>query len=69
MVMWQRDNSVECPDVDDEGSVNITSYSNYTVTGLEEDSSYNITVVTSVASISEISNTITAMTQEAGERE
>ena len=68
VLFWQRDYSVECPDVD-KGSVNITGYLDYTITGLEEDSSYYITVTTSEANVRKISNTIIAMTLEAGERE
>ena len=41
-VMWQRDTTGECPD-EDEDSVTITGTS-YDITGLEEDSSYSITV-------------------------
>ena len=69
-MLWQRDTSVECPDVDDEGSVNITGgFSTYTIAGLEEDSSYNITLIVSDGEVTEVSNTITAMTLEAGEKE
>ena len=43
-VMWQRDTSGECPD-EDEGSTTITDGStDYTITELEEDSTYIITV-------------------------
>ena len=66
--MWQRDTSLECPDDEDEGSVTISSTS-YNITGLEEDSRYSITVTASNAEgSSAISNTVTAMTEEAGER-
>ena len=68
-VMWQRDTSGECPD-EDEDSTTITSGSNsYEIMGLEEDSSYNITVTASnAAGSSAVSITVTAMTLEAGER-
>ena len=43
-VMWQRYTSGECPD-EDEGSTTITDgSSDYTITGLEEDSTYKVTV-------------------------
>ena len=43
-VMWQRDTSGECPD-EDEGSTTITDGStDYTITELEEDSTYKVTV-------------------------
>ena len=68
-VMWQRDTSGECPD-EDEGSISLTDGStSYDIMGLEEDSSYSITVTASnAAGSSAVSNTITAMTLEAGER-
>ena len=68
-VMWQRDTSLGCPDMD-EGSINITNGStSYTIVGLQENSSYSITVTASSGEgSSEISNNITAMTSEAGER-
>ena len=69
-VMWQRDTSVGCSD-EDEGSTTI--YTNaisttHAISGLEEDSLYRITVtaVNSFASI--VSETVTVMTEEAGER-
>ena len=65
--MWQRDTTGECSN-EDEDSANITDTS-YTITGLEEDSSYSITVrASNTAGSSEISNTLTAMTLEGGER-
>ena len=69
-VMWQRDTSVGCSD-EDEGSrtinTNVTS-TTYSISRLEEDSLYRITVtaVNSFASI--VSDTVTVMTEEAGER-
>ena len=64
-VIWQRDTTPECPDDMDEGNATISS-TVYCVDGLEEDSSYTITVIASNAESSAISNTITAMTGEAG---
>ena len=65
-VMWQRDTTGECSD-EDEDSDTITDTS-YDITGLEEDSSYSITVrASNAAGSSEDSNTVTAMTREAGE--
>ena len=66
--MWQRDTTGECSD-EDEDSATITDTS-YDITGLEEDSSYIITVrAVNTAGSSEDSNTVTAMTLEAGERD
>ena len=65
--MWQRDTSVGCSD-EDEGSATITdSSTSYEIMGLEEDSSYSLTVTAAnVAGSSAVSET--AMTEEAGER-
>ena len=67
--MWQRDTSGECPD-EDEDSISLTDGStSYDIMGLEEDSSYSITVTASNAAGSAVSNTVTAITLEAGEIE
>ena len=69
VVMWQRDTSGDCPD-EDEGSISITDGStSYMITGLEEDSSYRITVeaMNSIGMVT--SNTTTGMTQEAGKQQ
>ena len=67
-VMWQRDTSGECPD-EDKDSISLTDGStSYDIRRLEEDSSYRITVTASNgADYSAVSNTVTAMTLEAGE--
>ena len=63
-VTWQRDTSLECPDEDSGMATSVGE-----ITGLEEDSSYSITVrAINDAGSSEDSNTVTAMTLEAGER-
>ena len=65
-VMWQRDASGDCPD-EDEGSMSITDGStSYMITGLEEDSSYSITVEAMNSIGMATSNTATGITQEAG---
>ena len=66
-VMWERDTSRECLDVD-EDSTNITGGSiNFTITGLEEDSNYTITVTATNAAGSAVSVPVTGITREAGE--
>ena len=66
-MMWERDTSGECPD-EDQGSAIITDGStSYTITGLEEDSSYTITVTATNAAGSAVSDPVTGMTGEAGE--
>ena len=66
-VDWQRVTIGECPDVD-QGSVTINDDSTNTVLmGLEEDSSYSITVTASnTAGSTKTSNTLTTTTIEAG---
>ena len=67
LIEWQRDTSVGCSD-EDQGNITITDTS-YTISGLEEDSRYTITVTaTNTAGNSEVSNSVTAVTEEAGER-
>ena len=69
-MIWQRNITVGC-DKNDEGSVTITDGStSYDITGLEEDSNYIITVTASNSSGRRIdlSNNITAMTLEAGNK-
>ena len=67
LIEWTRDTSVGCSD-EDTGSTTITATS-HTIPGLEEDSSYTITVTASNgAGTGPVSNAVTAMTEEAGER-
>ena len=67
LIEWQRDTSVGCSD-ENQDSTTITDTS-YTISGLEEDSRYTITVTASnTAGSSEVSNSVTAVTEEAGER-
>ena len=67
-VMWERDTSGECPYVD-EDSATITGGSiSYTISGLEEDSNYTITVTaTNAATGSTVSLPVMELTREAGE--
>ena len=67
-VMWQRDTSLECPDDEDDGNDMVTGdFTEYTITGLEEDSRYIITV-TLFNDAGSSEDTITVMTEETGER-
>ena len=70
VVMWERDTSLMCTGFSDMDSTTIIDGStSYDITGLEEDSTYSITVTASnSAGSSAVSNTVTAMTIEAGER-
>ena len=64
-MVWERDTSGECPD-EDEGSATITDGStNYTITQLEEDSSYTITVTATNPAGSAVSDPVTGMTGKA----
>ena len=67
-VNWQRDTSVGCTD-EDTDSTTITggSMTNYTITGLEEDSRYAVTVTAYNPVGNETSEPVTAMTMIAGE--
>ena len=69
MVEWQRDTSVGCSDEDEERvSVN-GAFTSYTITGLEPGNRYTIIVtVSNSAGSSGVSNTVTPMTEETGER-
>ena len=68
-VMWQTDDIGGCSGGSDTNRVTITNDStNYDMMGLEEDSSYTITVIASnPAGSSALSNTIAIMTLQAGE--
>ena len=61
-VMWQRNTSIGCSDVDEGSATSIGE-----ITDLQEDSSYTITVTASNSAGSS-EDTVTAMTLEAGER-
>ena len=61
MVMWQRDITVGCPDVDEGMATTFGEIKN-----LQEDSTYSITV-TAFNSAGSSDTTVTAMTTEAGE--
>ena len=69
-VMWETDNVGGCSGGSDTDSNNINDDStSYDITELEEDSTYSITVTASnSAGSSAVSNTVTPMTMEAGER-
>ena len=69
-VMWERDTSLMCAGFSDTDSTTINDGStSYDITELEEDSTYSITVTASNSfPSSAVSNTVTAMTMEAGER-
>ena len=69
-VMWETDDVGGCSGGSDMDSTIVTDGSTrYDITELEEDSTYSITVTASnSAGISAVSNTVTAMTMEAGER-
>ena len=64
-VMWERETSRECPD---EGSTIIADGStSFTITGLEEGSSYIITVTATNTAGTVISDPLVGVTRELGE--
>ena len=66
VLMWERDTSEDCPDMD-KNIITLSDVStSYIITGLEEWSSYTITVTASNAAGS-ASDSITVMTSEASE--
>ena len=69
-VMWERDTSLKCTGFSHMDSITINDGStSYDITELEENSTYSITVTASnSAGSSAVSNTVTAMTMEAGKR-
>ena len=68
-VMWMRDTSGKCPDVVYTNNTTIIDGStSYTIRGLEEDSSYTITVTATNSIGSKVSVPVTGVTKEAGER-
>ena len=70
VVEWQRDTSVGCSDVN-EGTISVNGdFTIYAIMGLEPGNRYTITVtVSNSAGTAPVSNTVTAMTPETGERE
>ena len=68
LIQWVRDTSGTCSDEDtDSTTISGGSATSHTIPGLEEDSTYTITVtVSNGAGSSNVSNTVTAMTGEAG---
>ena len=70
VVEWQRDTSVGCSNVNERTISESGEFTIYTITGLEPGNRYTITVtVSNSAGTAPVSNTVTAMTLEAGERE
>ena len=67
-VEWQRDTSVGCSDEDQDSTTITDGSSSYTISGLEEDSSYIINMIASNTAGSVMSDILTEMTPEAGER-
>ena len=65
-VMWQRAASV-CTNEDEGTTMSVAGgCTSVTLIGQEEDSSYSITVIATNAAGSAVSNTVTAVTGEAG---
>ena len=65
--MWERDTSGNCSNEDNGGTTITDGSTRYQIVGLEENSSYTITVMAINAAGSAVSDPITGMTKEAGE--
>ena len=67
-VIWERNTSLKCIGVSHMGNKTINDSSNsYIIAGLEEDSTYSVTVrASNVFGGSAVSNIVTAMTMESG---
>ena len=66
-VMWKRDTSGECSDEDESSTIITDGSTNYDIVGLEEDSSYSITVTArNMTGNNTINETVIAETEEAG---
>ena len=66
-VTWERDTSGECPDVDEGNATGGGSITSYTITQLEEDSSYTINITASNRVNDVMSTHVIEMTMAAGE--
>ena len=66
-VAWERDTSGECPDVDEGNATVSGNITSYTITQLEEDSSYTINITATNAVDNVTSAPVTGITMAAGE--
>ena len=67
-VSWERDTSGVCPNTDSNSASVSGGLDSYTITEVQEDSNYTITVTATNAAGSAVSVPVTAMTGEAGEK-
>ena len=66
-VKWQRDTSIGCADEDQGSRTIIDGSTSYTISGLEEDSRYDVTIAASNDIGEKTSNSINPVTITAGE--
>ena len=66
-VMWRKNISKKCHNVDEGRMTIINGSTRYTISELEEDSNYTITVTATNAAGSAVNVPVTGMTREAGE--
>ena len=66
-VMWERDTSGECDNMDEGSNIITNGSTSYTIRGLQEDSNYTITVTATNTAGSAVSVPVTAVTGKAGE--
>ena len=67
-VMWQRNTSIGCTDVDEGNETLSETATHYLISRLEEDSYYRITVAATNSMARVVSDPVTVVTKEAGER-
>ena len=67
-LVWERDTTGRCSEEDKDSTTITEGSTRYQIVGLEEDSNYTITVRVNTPAGSAVSDPITAMTTEAGER-
>ena len=66
VIIWERDTSGECAGNDIDMAIILNGSTSYIIYGLEEHSSYTVTVTATNTAGTEISDSVSAITREAG---
>ena len=67
-IMWERDTTKKCSDIKMANTTQINNFTSFTITGLEEDSHYIITLTASTMWAAISSSSVKGMTAEAGKK-